>query len=72
MLSSLAALRYSKLTGPWLSSPPEQVYHLFRARLRTPAVKLAQVADMEFFRTYGLLWSRERAPNSGDPLPLFG
>jgi hypothetical protein len=23
-------------------------------------VKLAQVADMEFFRTYGLLWSRER------------
>ena len=30
------------------------------ARLRTPAVKLAQVADMEFFRTYGLLWSRER------------
>jgi DNA-binding transcriptional LysR family regulator len=30
------------------------------ARLRTPAVKLAQVADMEFFRTYGLLCSRER------------
>jgi hypothetical protein len=30
MLSSLAALRYSKLTGHWLSSPPEQVYHLFR------------------------------------------
>jgi hypothetical protein len=23
-------------------------------------VKLAQVADMEFFRTYGRLWSRER------------
>ena len=24
------------------------------------AVKLVQVADMDFFRTYGLLWSRER------------
>ena len=23
-------------------------------------MKLAQVADMEFFRTYALLWSRER------------
>jgi DNA-binding transcriptional LysR family regulator len=30
------------------------------ARLGTPAVKLVQVADMDFFRTYGLLWSRER------------
>jgi len=30
------------------------------ARLETPAVKLVQVADMDFFRTYGLLWSRER------------
>ena len=34
-------------------------------------MKLAQVADMELFRTYGLLWPSERAPNSGDPLPLF-
>ena len=30
------------------------------ARLGTPAVKLVRVADMDFFRTYGLLWSRER------------
>jgi len=30
------------------------------ARLGTPAVKLVQVADMDFFRTYGLLWARER------------
>jgi len=30
------------------------------ARLGTPAVKLVQVADMNFFRTYGLLWSHER------------
>jgi DNA-binding transcriptional LysR family regulator len=28
------------------------------AHLGTPAVKLVQVADMDFFRTYGLLWSR--------------
>jgi DNA-binding transcriptional LysR family regulator len=37
------------------------------ARLGTPAVKLVQVADMDFFRTYGLLWSRER----GDDLKEF-
>jgi DNA-binding transcriptional LysR family regulator len=30
------------------------------ARLETPGVKMVQVADMDFFRTYGLLWSRER------------
>ena len=30
------------------------------ARLGTPAVKLVQVADMGLFRTFGLLWSRER------------
>ena len=30
------------------------------ARLGTPAVKLIHVADMDFSRTYGLLWSRER------------
>jgi DNA-binding transcriptional LysR family regulator len=30
------------------------------ARLGTPAVKLVQVADMDFSRTYGLLWLRER------------
>jgi DNA-binding transcriptional LysR family regulator len=30
------------------------------ARLGTPAVKLVRVADMNFFRTYGLLWSPER------------
>jgi DNA-binding transcriptional LysR family regulator len=30
------------------------------ARLATPGVKMVQVADMDFFRTYGLLWSRER------------
>ncbi|MGO9237379.1 MAG: LysR family transcriptional regulator [Methylocella sp.] len=30
------------------------------ARLGTPAVKLVQVADMDFSRTFGLLWSRER------------
>jgi DNA-binding transcriptional LysR family regulator len=30
------------------------------ARLATPAVKQVQVADMDFSRTYGLLWSRER------------
>jgi DNA-binding transcriptional LysR family regulator len=30
------------------------------ARLGTPAVKLVQVADVDFFRTYGLLWTRER------------
>jgi DNA-binding transcriptional LysR family regulator len=30
------------------------------ARLGTPAVKLVQVADLDFSRTYGLLWSRER------------
>ena len=30
------------------------------ARLRAPAVKLVQVADMDFSRTYGLLWLRER------------
>ncbi|HUO00469.1 MAG TPA: hypothetical protein VMU69_30095 [Bradyrhizobium sp.] len=28
--------------------------------LGTAAVKLMQVADMEFFRTYVLLWSRDR------------
>jgi DNA-binding transcriptional LysR family regulator len=33
------------------------------ARLGTPAVKLVQVADMDFFRTYGLLWSHEREEN---------
>lgn len=30
------------------------------ARLGTPAMKLVQVADMDFSRSYGLLWSRER------------
>jgi DNA-binding transcriptional LysR family regulator len=30
------------------------------ARLVTPAVKQVQVIDMEFCRTYGLLWARER------------
>jgi DNA-binding transcriptional LysR family regulator len=30
------------------------------ARLATPAVKQVRVADMDFSRTYGLLWSRER------------
>ncbi|MCL2452392.1 MAG: LysR family transcriptional regulator [Alphaproteobacteria bacterium] len=30
------------------------------ARLGTPAVNLVQVADMDFYRTYGLLWSHER------------
>jgi DNA-binding transcriptional LysR family regulator len=30
------------------------------ARLGTSAVKLVQVADLDFSRTYGLLWSRER------------
>ena len=30
------------------------------ARLGTPAVKQVQVADMDFFRTFGLLWVRER------------
>jgi DNA-binding transcriptional LysR family regulator len=30
------------------------------ARLGTPAVKSVQVADMDFSRTFGLLWSRER------------
>ncbi|HUI21461.1 MAG TPA: LysR family transcriptional regulator [Methylocella sp.] len=29
-------------------------------RLGTPSLKMVQVADMEFCRTYGLLWSRER------------
>jgi DNA-binding transcriptional LysR family regulator len=33
---------------------------LIPARLGTPGVKMVQVADMDFFRTYGLLWSRER------------
>jgi len=33
---------------------------LIPARLGTPGVKMVQVADMNFFRTYGLLWSRER------------
>jgi DNA-binding transcriptional LysR family regulator len=33
---------------------------LIPPRLRTPGVKMVQVADMNFFRTYGLLWSRER------------
>ncbi len=30
------------------------------AHVATPAVKLVEVADMGFFRTFGLLWSRER------------
>jgi DNA-binding transcriptional LysR family regulator len=30
------------------------------ARLAMPAVKQVQVADMDFSRTFGLLWSRER------------
>jgi DNA-binding transcriptional LysR family regulator len=30
------------------------------ARLVTPGVRQVQVTDMDFFRTYGLLWSRER------------
>ena len=30
------------------------------AGLQTRGVKMVQVADMDFFRTYGLLWSRER------------
>jgi DNA-binding transcriptional LysR family regulator len=30
------------------------------ARLAPPAVKLVQVVDLGFFRTFGLLWSRER------------
>jgi DNA-binding transcriptional LysR family regulator len=30
------------------------------ARLATPAVKQVRVADMDFSRTYGLLWSSER------------
>jgi len=33
---------------------------LIPARLGTPGVKMVQVADMNFFKTYGLLWSRER------------
>lgn len=33
---------------------------LIPARLGTPGVKMVRVADMDFFRTYGLLWSRER------------
>ena len=36
---------------------------LIPARLGTPGVKMVQVADMNFFRTYGLLWSREREDN---------
>jgi DNA-binding transcriptional LysR family regulator len=30
------------------------------ARLRTTAVKLVQVADVDIFRTFGILWLRER------------
>ncbi|HEX3494209.1 MAG TPA: LysR family transcriptional regulator [Methylocella sp.] len=33
---------------------------LIPAGLGTPGVKMVQVADLDFFRTYGLLWSRER------------
>ena len=36
------------------------------ARLGTPAVKLVQVADMDFSRTYGLLWTREREDDLED------
>jgi DNA-binding transcriptional LysR family regulator len=33
---------------------------LIPARLGMPGVKMVQVADMDFFRTYGLLWARDR------------
>ena len=63
MHSSLAAFRYELCIGPLkidrtlaLASTGAGSSFI-PARLRTPAVKLAQVADMEFFRTYGLLWS---------------
>jgi DNA-binding transcriptional LysR family regulator len=41
---------------------------LIPAGLRTPGVKQVQVADMGFFRTFGLLWSAER---EDDDLKLF-
>lgn len=37
------------------------------ARLGTPAVKLVQVADVDIFRTFAILWLRER----GDDLKEF-
>ena len=36
------------------------------ARLGTPAVKLVQVADVDIYRTFGLLWSREREDDLKD------
>lgn len=33
---------------------------LIPARLGMPGVKMVQVADMDYFRTYGLLWARDR------------
>ena len=36
------------------------------ARLGTPTVKLVQVADVDIYRTFGLLWSREREDDLKD------
>ena len=61
MLSFLAALRYFR-TLALVSAGAGLSFIL--ARLRTPAVKLAQVADIEFFRTLDLPLF------SGEPLSL--